>query len=117
MGRRGMTAEEADDHVSEFGTNNPAGVDHAEERRASLSLAAVLVAMADEERHKASETAIRANEMDAWTDTWSPELQDEGWFERRAQQAEAFREEAAIHRRRQTALEAGAEALGAILPT
>jgi len=122
MGRRGMTAEEADDHVSEFGTGNLAGVDHGAERAADLRLAAVLVAMADEQRDLAQAAAERAGETEAWTEKWrtqsnlAPALKEEAWFEQRAIIAETYREEASIHRTRQAALEAGARALGLDLP-
>lgn len=123
MGRHTMTAEDADNHVSEFGTGGRSNDDaHAKDVALMVSQGAILVAMADEQRDIAMAAAERAGETEAWTEKWRTQsnlasaLKAEAWFDHRATIAETYREEADIARRRQAALEAGARALGVILP-
>lgn len=113
-----MTAQEADEQRD----LDREAESQAQEVARSLSWGAILVAMADEQRDIATAAAERAGETEAWTEKWrtqsalAPALKSEGWFEERAVIAETYREESDIARRRQGALEAGARALGVILP-
>lgn len=114
--------DEADEHVSEYGAGvsrmQAIGYEQEDRETARLALSTqVLVEMAEEQAALALEKATRAGEMDAWTDRWEgadtlPPLGDPKVLAGRRARAEAYREESAIHRRRQTALIDGAEALG-----
>lgn len=123
----GTAEDEADDHVSEYGTGvdrQQAANQEADDREtARLQLSGpILRDMAIEQHTLALEAATRAGEMDAWTDTWVSKipggqpLLPQFAIKTRRRQAEEFREQSAIHRRRASALEDGARALGAVIP-
>lgn len=119
----GMSPEQADDWYSEHGSLSPQQVWNRErdqrEDEARVLSGQILADMAIEARAAATEVAIRANEIDAFTDRWvcvNPDAERVEMIRRRRAQAEAVREEAAILRRRAYALEDGAVALGAKVP-
>lgn len=108
----GMTAEQADDHISEFGRDNPLGEGGAAEREMNRRQAEILVEMAQVCDQMAADTAERRSEVEAWTNKWPSSLKPPEWFQARREKALALTLETARHRERAAALRGGAAALG-----
>lgn len=115
-----MSPEQADDFISEHGTGvSPMDVfnrerDAADDASRAVS-AQVLADLSRDAWKVAIDHAVRAQEMDLFTDSWecaNPDAERREKLATRRAQAEAEREEAAIMRRRAQALEDGAVALG-----
>lgn len=108
----GMTAEQADDHISEFGRDNPLGEGGAAEREMNRRQAETLVQMAAECDQAAADAAERRSEVEAWTNKWPSSLKPPEWFEVRREKALELALEATRYRERAAALRGGAAALG-----
>lgn len=112
---RGMSADEADDHWSEHGDDSPALAVLREEDAQAKAFTArsgeILANLAIDLGKAADAEALQANQTDAWTDRLEAVVSGRELKARR-ELAESHREECAILRRRQQALEDGAEALG-----